>query len=261
MVILVITFSSLLSEKVRFSKSTWMCGTQRGEVGMAHLNDELRVAFLENDDLEKAVDLAQTEWDSCLKLVLVGILPFNFKLNHSPSGTSSKSIFLLWLRLESMGMQDQLGTYYLFLCWLCDGNWPANYLTAIKLYLVVMNGVTSWGGPLPKSSTHTDPNIINDAVLFGAALLLVTLRSAKGCTRKGIVPKQLQNMCLPMRRIGSIRGGKLSPWHQWALHVQLNMWVMTWCQGPNRWPHPFGLPNTPEKMIYSRGVFMKAVGP
>lgn len=47
---------------LRFSKSVWMNGTQRGDVGIDLLNDELRVAFLEADEVEKAIDLAQHEW-------------------------------------------------------------------------------------------------------------------------------------------------------------------------------------------------------
>lgn len=43
-----------------------MCGISRGEVGVPHLINDLRVAFLEKEDLEKAVDIAQNEWDSCL---------------------------------------------------------------------------------------------------------------------------------------------------------------------------------------------------
>ena len=39
-----------------------MNGTQRGDVGIDLLNDELRVAFLEADEVEKVIDLAQHEW-------------------------------------------------------------------------------------------------------------------------------------------------------------------------------------------------------
>lgn len=47
---------------LRFSKSVWMSGTQRGDVAVETLNDELRVAYLEETEVNDAINLAQHEW-------------------------------------------------------------------------------------------------------------------------------------------------------------------------------------------------------
>ena len=39
-----------------------MSGTQRGDVAVETLNDELRVAYLEETEVNDAINLAQHEW-------------------------------------------------------------------------------------------------------------------------------------------------------------------------------------------------------
>ncbi len=64
-----VTTSHQMNNTLRFSKSVWMNGTQRGDVGMDLLNDELRVAFLEVDEVPEAIDLAQHEWVARLDML------------------------------------------------------------------------------------------------------------------------------------------------------------------------------------------------
>lgn len=96
-----------------------MCGISRGEVGVPHLINDLRVAFLEKEDLEKAVDIAQNEWDSCLIYYYVSFWIKAKTILHLAHQNQIKQVSIpLWLRLESMAMQDRLVTY---LFWI--GNW------------------------------------------------------------------------------------------------------------------------------------------
>ena len=62
MILILAPFVPVSFNDLRFAKSIWMSGTQRGDVGIDALNDELRVAYMDN--IEEGVDMAQLEWDS-----------------------------------------------------------------------------------------------------------------------------------------------------------------------------------------------------
>ena len=47
---------------MRFARSIWMSGTQRADVSIAALVDELRVSYLEPADENTALHMAQLEW-------------------------------------------------------------------------------------------------------------------------------------------------------------------------------------------------------
>ena len=68
-IILIIMFSIIINNGVlRFSQNVWMSGSKRGFIGINTLNDELRVAYLNTEDEEEAIHMAQLEWAPCSKV-------------------------------------------------------------------------------------------------------------------------------------------------------------------------------------------------
>lgn len=61
-------FELFSSSKLRFSKNVWMSGAKRGYIGITSINDELRVAYLSDENEEEAIHMAQLEWVTCLQI-------------------------------------------------------------------------------------------------------------------------------------------------------------------------------------------------
>ena len=47
---------------LRFSTSMWMNGVKRGDVSTMTIDQELRIAFLEESDIDEVIEMAQLEW-------------------------------------------------------------------------------------------------------------------------------------------------------------------------------------------------------